>query len=67
MCSSTRAEIAAVIGALTDSEAIHIGIDNQGALSNVNKLISKAALFQKKARESPSWKPPKFRWAKRGG
>ena len=33
MCSSIRAEIAAVIGALTDTEALHIGIDNQGAMS----------------------------------
>ena len=54
MCFSNRAEIAAVVGALTDSEALYVGIDNQGALSNVNKLISKAILYEKKARESPN-------------
>ena len=67
MCSSTRAEIAGVIGALTDTEAIHIGIDNQGALSNVNKLISKAASYQKKASDSPNWKPPTYPLGKAWG
>ena len=34
MCSSTRAEIAAVGAALMKPVPIHIGIDNKGALSN---------------------------------
>ena len=67
MCSSTRAEIAAVIGALTDTEAIHIGIDNQGAMSNVNRLISTAANYLKKANESPNWKPPRYPLGKAWG
>ena len=67
MCSSTRAEIAAVIGALTDTEAIRIGIDNQGAMSNVNRLISTAANYLKKINESANWKPPRYPLGKAWG
>ena len=40
MCSSTRAEIAAAVGALTDNGPVHIGIDNNGALINTTNLIT---------------------------
>ena len=43
MYSSTRAEIAALAAALTDEEAVHVGIDNQGVLNNARRLITTAA------------------------
>jgi len=58
MCSSTRAEIAAIVLAFTDQEAIHVGVDNQGAISNTVRLINTAVQYERKATTSPNWKPP---------
>ena len=56
-----------MVGALTDSEAIHIGIDNQGALGNARRLISTAAAWEKAWEENPSWTPPKYPLGKAWG
>ena len=60
MCSSTRAEIAAATAALTDREAAHVGIDNQGALNNARRLINVAACWEKAWGEDPNWRPPEY-------
>jgi len=52
-CSSTRAEVAAVVGALTDPEAIHIGIDNSGALSNIARLVTTATTWARRLLGNP--------------
>lgn len=67
MCSSTRAEIAAVAAALTYEDAIHIGIDNQGALGNARRFISIATAWGKAWEENPSWTPPKYPLGKAWG
>ena len=53
MCSSTRAEIAAVVGALTDKGAVHIGIDNKGAMINTINLIRVAAQWENYFQHQP--------------
>ena len=67
MCSSTRAEIAAVIGALTDEDAVHIGIDNQGALTDATRLITTTAPWDKSWEGNPGWRPPKHPLGKAWG
>ena len=60
MCSSTRAEIAAVGAALMKPVPIHIGIDNKGALSNATKLINIAQEWEKRFHGNPTWSPPRY-------
>ena len=67
MCSSTRAEIAAVIGALTDEGAVHIGIDNKGAMIHTVNLIRIAAQWESYFQHQPGWVPPKYPLGKAWG